>query len=361
MPYDRPQLAVLPVLSRFDSREEYDRAEEWRRTCLQETKGLFGNWLDRKVPAELMSRHLTLPYISYWSFGEQLPVRSESSPAADQISFALETVAAVIAHHFDRTDLLAENRDAYVAAVRTGKREFSHDLRVSTPRSTLAVATELIKYLEDLGVHAVLSLSGERSLLDRTEDDMRHLCLVIDGEVSRWQSAEVELFLHRTVGQDRRVIPVLTETADPHALPGYVANLRYLRFGPSQGAFEIARGLVDQLTGVTALVDTGEVDLVDVLRQATRASLRPLLWELVRELVGALQAAVGAGDEVRAKELGADLALTIRPRSSDGKNDHRTAVPPGTRVEIAWVIEILKARIRGPGGEPHEFTGVLPE
>jgi cellulose biosynthesis protein BcsQ len=154
LPYDRPQLTVLPLLSRFDAREEYDRAEEWRRICLAETKGLFHNWLDRSVPADLMSRHLTLPYISYWSFGEQLPVRTETTPAAGQISFALETVAAVVAQHFDRTDLLAENRDAYVAAARTENRRFTHHLRVSTPRSALGVANRLIKELEQLDVRS---------------------------------------------------------------------------------------------------------------------------------------------------------------------------------------------------------------
>jgi len=361
MPYDRPQLAILPLLSRFDNREEYARAEEWRSTCLEETKGLFGNWLDRDVPPELMSRHLTLPYISYWSFGEQLPVRSESSPTADQISFALETVAAVVAHHFDRTSLLAENRDAYVAAVRTGNRAFTHDLRVSTPRSTLDFTSALIKHLGNLGVRAELSLSGDRSLLTRTEDDAKHLCLVVDREVSRWQTAEVELFLHRTLGQDRRVIPVLTAEADPNALPGYVGNLRYLRLGPSRGPAEVARGLADQLTGAVALVDTGEIDLVGVLGQAGRALLRPPLWGLVDDLVGALHGAVGAGDDARAQELAADLALAIRPRTTRGEAERRVPVPPDTRAAIEWLVRLLNARAQVPGGTRHEFNGFPPE
>lgn len=265
MPYDRPQLTVLPVLSRFDAREEYDRAESWRRICLDETKGLFRNWIARDVPPELMSRHLTLPYVSYWSFGEQLPVRVESSPTPDQISYALETVAAVVGHHFDRTDLLAENRDAYVASARGGNRTYTHDVRVSTPRSTLDTATELKKELDQLGVRAELSLSGDRSLLARAEDDARHLCLIVDGKVSRWQSAEVELFLHRTLGQDRRLIPVLSQGTRPGALPGYVGNLRFLRFGPAHGPAEVATDLANQLNGGTTVTDP---DFADIQRDA---------------------------------------------------------------------------------------------
>ena len=189
-----------------------------------------------------------------------------------------------------RTELLAENRDAYVGAVRAEKRTFTREVRVSTPRSTLQGATELVKHLEAQGVHAELSLSGDRSLLGKAEDGARHLRLIVDQEVSRWQKAEVELFLHRTLGQDRRLIPVLTAGTEPHRLPGYVGNLRYLRFGLSRGPAEVARGLVEQLTGVSGLVDTGDVDLVTLMRQVTDARLRPLLWELVDELVRALNA-----------------------------------------------------------------------
>ncbi|HEY3754141.1 MAG TPA: CATRA system-associated protein [Pseudonocardiaceae bacterium] len=342
MPYDRPQLAVLPLLSRFDAREEYDRAEEWRRICLAETKGLFRNWLDRSVPAEVMSRHLTLPYISYWSFGEQLPVRSETTPAAGQISFALETVAAVVAHHFDRTDLLAENRDAYVAAARTENRRFTHDVRVSTPRSTLDAANMLIKELERLDVRAELSLSGDRSLLTRTEDDARHLCLLVDGQVSRWQSAEAELFLHRTLGQDRRLIPVLSAGTEPNALPGYVGNLRYLRFGSAYGPAEVARGLVRQLNGSIVPVESDGIDAMGVLRQAGGALLSPARWALVDEIVGELLAAASAGDDPRVREIAADLALVIRSRDGEANHRVRVSAPTDVRTAIEWLFTVLR-------------------
>ncbi|GAA1989894.1 KGGVGR-motif variant AAA ATPase [Amycolatopsis minnesotensis] len=361
LPFDRPQLAVLPVLSRFDTREEYDRSEQWRSICVDETQGLFHNWLDHKVPPEVMSRHLTLPYVSYWSFGEQLPVQSESSPGADQIGFALETVAAVVSRHFDRTDLLAENRDAYVASARTAKHAFTHDVRVSTTRSTLDFADALIADLAERGVRVRKSMSGDRSFLDNAEDDARHLCLIVDRKVSRWQSAEVELFLHRTLGQDRRVIPVLTADAEPNALPGYLGNLRYLRLGPSQGPVEVARGLVDQLNGDVSLVDAGEVDPADVVRLAAGAWLRPLLWELVDETVRALVVVAGAGDAVRTRELTADLALAIRPRAESAGDGRRTPVPSAVKATLEQARQVLEVRAKGPDGSRHEFSRFLRE
>ncbi|WP_370963090.1 CATRA system-associated protein [Amycolatopsis sp. cg9] len=341
LPFDRSRLTVLPVLSRFDNREEYGRSEEWRRIVVGETAELYRTWLDQGVAPETMSRHLTLPYVSYWSFGEQLPVLSEKTPSADQIGFALETVAAVIACRLDRTDLLAENRDAYVAAVRASRQEFKHELRVSIPRSSVGPAAELVAELEKLNVRVVKSLSGDRSLLSRAEDDARHLCLVVDGKVSRWQAAEVELFLHRTLGQDRRVIPVLTSGTEAAGLPGYVGNLRYIRLG-ARGPAEVARDLVAQLHGFTPLIEA--VDVAEVLHQARDAQLRPARWDLVDELIDGLRTAIGAGDDARANDLAADLAVATRTRPANG--DARDGAPQSTRHAIEWLLLLLDARAK---------------
>jgi MinD-like ATPase involved in chromosome partitioning or flagellar assembly len=340
LPYDRPRLTVLPVLSRFDTREEYARSQEWRRICLDETRELFGDWLHREVQPEVVSRHLTLPYVSYWSFGEQLAVRSEPSPGADQISFALETVASVIAHRFDRTDLLAENRDAYVAAARLSRRSFDLDVRVSTPQSTKEFAARLVAELGRLGIHAVRSLSGDQEVLSGRQKDARHICLLVDGQVSRWQSAEVDLFVHRSGGQDRRVIPVLTEATGPQALSGYLGNLRYLRLEHGLGPAELATRLVNLLNGAGSPTDNGGVDLVRVLRGAAEVKLRPMLWELVDEIVQALEDAVRAGDDARARELSLDLALTARSRGIQDDVD-RVPAPLKTRTAIKLAVDLL--------------------
>jgi MinD-like ATPase involved in chromosome partitioning or flagellar assembly len=352
LPFDRSRLTVLPVLSRFDNREEYDRSETWRKVCVDETTDLYRTWLDQGVGADAMSRHLTLPYVSYWSFGEQLPVLAEETPSADQIAFALETVAAVIAHRLDRTDLLAGNRDAYVAAVRESRREFAQELRVSIPRSARTVGDELVRELKRRGVKVVKSLSGDRSLLGRPEDEARHLCLVVDGKVSRWQSAEAELFFHQTLGQDRRVIPVLTPGTEPNTFPAHVGTLRYLRLGPSRGPAEVARDLVDQLKGHAPLVDADdETDLPASLRQVLGSRLRPSRWDLVDELVNGLLVTVGSGDEVRTRDLAADLALAIKARSSNG-NGHQV-VPEQTRRTVDWLLRILETRTAPTSQQPN--------
>ncbi|HEX3649799.1 MAG TPA: CATRA system-associated protein, partial [Pseudonocardiaceae bacterium] len=321
LPYDRQRHLVLPILSRLDNRVEYERAEFWRRKCVQITAPLFRNWLANTVPEDLMLRHLTLPYVSYWSFGEQLPVQEERTPSADQISFALETVAAVIAHQFDRTDLLADNRDAYVAAARTRRGYYDLDLLVSSPRSMLGVATELIDELRDLGMRAERSLSGDPDLLDQTSDPARHLCLVVDGTVSRWQATEAERFLRHTLdaGDDRQLFCVLTRSTDREQLPAFLRNLRHLRLDVGVRPRYVARelhGLINDAPPTRADVDRNALrDAAAALRKVLYEAVHRGRWPLIEQTVGDLAAALDEGDMALLQDFTVDLELLGKVRA----------------------------------------------
>jgi cellulose biosynthesis protein BcsQ len=341
MPYDRPKLAVLPVLSRFDSRVEYKRAETWYRICTASTTPLFSNWLVRHVPPALMLRHLTLPYVSYWSFGEQLPVLEETSPSTDQIAYALETVAAIVAHRFDRTDLLADNRDAYVAAAQGNARTFELDMLVSSPRSAEKVATELVSGLRELGIRAERGLSGDIDFLGTKRDTARHLCLVIDDAVTRWQTAEAEWFLRRTlVAEDRRLFPVLTAGTGSASLPGFLRNIRGMEFGPETTARDIARLLRAELEGrLTSDVDA-LADTVTVLQRTRQATLNYDGWFLVQQTLRAMSPAVANGDYGHLRTLARDLESAAN--TSTGMAGARY-LPPG---EVLDLLAELITKIR---------------
>jgi len=348
LPYDRPRHLVLPILSRLDNRVEYERAEKWQRKCAEVIAPLFGNWLVKKVPEDLALRHLTIPYVSYWSFGEQLSVLEELVPSADQISFALETVAAVVAQQFDRTDLLADNRDAYVAAARDRRQDFDLDLLVSSPRSVLRVADQLIEELRALGVRVERSSSGDLELLDRTSELAEHLCLVVDGGLSRWQVTEVERFLRHTIGQgggQRRLFCVLTDGTDPESLPGFLRNLRHLELEPGVRPTHVARELHDLLTGTP-------VGAVDPDREALRNSASALRavqhWmpsagrlSLVEQTVRGMSAALDNGDLVALRDLSVDLDVLSKPHADNGS----FTVPLSLLTEIHTLLDRIDRRI----------------
>jgi MinD-like ATPase involved in chromosome partitioning or flagellar assembly len=342
MPFDRPKHMVLPVLSRLDSRVEYERAEAWQRRCAEVVAPLFSDWLAATVPGEVMMRHLTMPYVSYWSFGEQLPVLDEPNPSADQLSYALETVAAVIAQHFDRTDLLADNRDAYVAEARAPHDEFDLDVLVSSSRSAADGAAELVDRLIRLGLRADQSLSGVPEFLDHSPQLAKHLCLVVDGEVTRWQVNEAEHFLRQTFAPgdgQRQLFLVLTRAGDRDSLPGFLRNLRPLKFGSG-----VARELHEL---ITASPDTANPDL-ETLRDAASV-LRNLPTHvshtgrvaLLRETVAGMATALSSGDLALLHDFSVDLELLGKTRG----NAHAVTLPTDLTHEIRTLLDRIDRRL----------------
>jgi hypothetical protein len=347
MPYDRAPHLVLPILSRLDNRVEYERADTWQRRCAEIATPLFRNWLAKTVPEDLMLKHLTLPYVSYWSFGEQLPVLEETTPSADQISFALETVAAVIAQQFDRTELLADNRDAYVAAARTQRRAYDLDLLVSSPRQLLATTTALIDELGALGLRVGRSLSGDPEFLHRDADPAKHLCLVVADEVSRWQVTEAERFLRHTLDSDgdRQLFCVLTRDTDRERLPAFLRNLRHLQLEVGVRPGRVAEQLHGLVTdGGPANVETDRNTLrtaASALRQVPGELGHRGRWALVDQTVRDMAAALDDGDLPLLQDLTVDLELLCQVRTRSAQ----VAAPDELRHRIKVLLDRIDRRI----------------
>ncbi|GHF98292.1 MULTISPECIES: CATRA system-associated protein [Amycolatopsis] len=347
MPYDRPPHLVLPVLSRLDNRVEYERAEGWQHRCAELTAPLYRNWLAKSVTQEQMLRHTTVPYVSYWSFGEHLPVTEELTPSADQISYALESIAAVIAQQFDRTALFADNRDAYVAAARTQRQSYRLDLLVSISRPEPPIATELINELVDLKLQVERSVSTDPEFFDHGSDPAKHLCLVIDGEVSRWQATEAERFLRHALDadSDRRLFCVLTRRTDPEKLPAFLRNLRLFRLDANTRPRQVARQLHEVIIDAPAgRTDSGHVALQDAaaaLRKVPVELSREGRWAIVEQTVIDMATALDDNDMALLKELTADLDLLNEVRVTGS----RVTTPDGLREHIDALLARIDRRI----------------
>jgi hypothetical protein len=291
-----------------------------------------------------MLRHLTLPYVSYWSFGEQLPVLEETTPSTDQIAYALETVAAIVANGFDRTDLLADNRDAYVAAAQGQARTFDVEIVVSSPRSAERVATEIVAALENLGIRAKRSLSGDIDFLGRTRDKARHLCLVIDEKVSRWQTAEAEWFLRRTlVAEDRRLFPVLTSNTPAASLPGFLRNIRRLELGKGLTPHVVALILRAELIGEpSSEMDAGGhalAGVVHLLEEIRQSSLDHEGWFRVEQALLAMRPAAANGDLGSLMTLAREIELITRTTPPEGRH-----APPSVTNLVSELVNAINRR-----------------
>ncbi|SBW21440.1 putative ATP/GTP-binding protein [Candidatus Protofrankia californiensis] len=267
LPYDRSLLMTLPVPARFDSREEYRRAQYWQERFSKELAPLFRNWAVEGVSIERLLGFLTIPYVSYWSFGEDLPALEEEDPTPEKIGYSLETLAATIAHRLDRSELLVESRDSFVdAATRLGLRSrnddgYEIDVFISSSRKDDRLATSL----EDLLARRSLRVAGPSRLrqlgvgistdwqreMDTLLARSRHLVALFDGPyLDRAQSYEIDRFIRQTLDDrsNRMVLPVLTSDAEPDHLPSLLASRQYLRITGEEDLSDVADGIVDTIT-----------------------------------------------------------------------------------------------------------------
>jgi MinD-like ATPase involved in chromosome partitioning or flagellar assembly len=103
LPRDRAKLVVVPLIGRDESFTEYELSSSWRTRISNELGFTLSDWLPTAVDAETYFQKVFIPYYSYWSFGENLPViqqeREISNPAS--ISAAYARLASLIENGLD--------------------------------------------------------------------------------------------------------------------------------------------------------------------------------------------------------------------------------------------------------------------
>src|SRR5258708_25655220 len=95
-PLDRAKLLVVPVVSRFERRLEYNYADRWLARFAEEFPPMYSDWAHKDVSAKDLLNFIRIPYIPRWSFGEEIPAALRDTKDADDIAFSLETLAALV-------------------------------------------------------------------------------------------------------------------------------------------------------------------------------------------------------------------------------------------------------------------------
>lgn len=240
LPYDRAALVTLPIVSRLDTREEYARAQQWRGEVAQRLAPYFSKWIVEGTSPEQVLEWITIPYFAIWSFGEKLPILEERSRSPDLVSYYLESLAALIAHHLADCDRLVESRDVYVASARAeGLRggRFRYHIFLSHTPSDEGTARQLAEVLEadsDKGLRVFLpsrDIPADEAWLPATREGIthsQHFVFLVGAEgFSPRQEAEAGLFIKQAAeeGLERIAIPVLTRGGDIERLPYLLAQL----------------------------------------------------------------------------------------------------------------------------------------
>jgi len=101
LPLDRRRLLAVPVPARDESRTEYELATKWKQTFARRFGELYRDWLPSGKTVHDAIDLLRIPYVPYWSFGEQLPAIQEGTSAHDSLGHAYEILARMLAARLD--------------------------------------------------------------------------------------------------------------------------------------------------------------------------------------------------------------------------------------------------------------------
>jgi MinD-like ATPase involved in chromosome partitioning or flagellar assembly len=288
LPVDRPALVPLPIVAKFEQREEYERAQVWRTRFLDYLNPFFDVWAPKEIDRTILVDGLTIPYVPRWTFGEDLAaliepqstsgVRTTSAP----VSYILETIAAILTNEFNKIQLLCSSRDEYVLTARTAAETAARILTASADSSerifishmqkdadlVRIIASFLISHgyeiISDSKRSAAMSFSAQFEELIERADAM----IVIVGPVgltSEFQAREVEWFLRQSLRSDvrRPLIPLL--------LPGAGNALKDSRLADFAGVhIDPERPLNRQLDHILQRLTTGLVPAtMDVVPSAS--------------------------------------------------------------------------------------------
>jgi cellulose biosynthesis protein BcsQ len=101
LPRDRKRLFAVPVPARDESRTEYEKAAQWKDRFAGRFGELYRDWLPSGIKPRDAIEMLRIPYVPYWSFGEQLPAIEEGTGDPSSIGRAYEILARILATRLD--------------------------------------------------------------------------------------------------------------------------------------------------------------------------------------------------------------------------------------------------------------------
>lgn len=118
LPFDRLKLCCVPIPGKFDTITEHEESQIWLDRFAIALKPLYADWLPSSVDNRAFLKFTKLPYVSYYSFGEKLPVEEHGSSDPTGLGFAYENLAAVLGNALEDTELLLNDRARFVHQIK---------------------------------------------------------------------------------------------------------------------------------------------------------------------------------------------------------------------------------------------------
>jgi MinD-like ATPase involved in chromosome partitioning or flagellar assembly len=169
LPRDRTKLVVIPLLGRDESTTEYELSSIWRARISEQLGFTLSDWLPNGVGPMSYFQKVFIPYYSYWSFGENLPVieRDEELGNPTSISSAYARLTSlieagldwkVLEKGVDSAEINSLRSKASIGEVKSVELEASRAEIEKLAAERRELEEKLIQRMRRLGVIAALTI-----------------------------------------------------------------------------------------------------------------------------------------------------------------------------------------------------------
>jgi cellulose biosynthesis protein BcsQ len=253
LPFDRKSLIGLPILSKFDSSEEYKISQEWIKLSTKRLSAVYSNWLPKDINTQDFVELTKIPYIPYFSFGEKLAVKEQSSKDPTGMVYAYETVSAIIADNLENVSNIIKNRDAFIEQQDRRQKEkntmpfYKKKVFINYAKEDEYLATEIFNRLLDYGVEPWMNIKsikpGEpiQETIENTIKETDIFLSIITKNYSDSVAAEneFEYAFNMTQNKINSRLKILTLIFEIVNLPRIIAESKSIDFKKQQNFDEL--------------------------------------------------------------------------------------------------------------------------
>ena len=244
LPFDRYSLNCLPVPSRFDSNEEFTISRQWLQRFAEALKDIYDDWLPRSIDRRQFLEVTKIPYSSYFSFGEKLPVIEQGTTDPTGLGYAYENIATILSDKFESVEELLSNRDGLVAE----QLPPTSQARIFIAHSSTdkALVLDLYDRLKEAGYRPWLDykdLLPGQSLPQEIEKAIDHSDVILVCLSSRsmesfdhgYVTEELKIVLNKYAERPRKELHLVPIRFDDFSVPNfdqaeYGVNLRHIQW-----------------------------------------------------------------------------------------------------------------------------------
>lgn len=167
LPVQRQRILTLPVPTRIDANTEFKISQEWAERFATEWTKYYDEWLPLTESKRRFVDQIKLPYISYFSYGEKLPIIEQGTTDKAGLGYAYESLGALIANGLGDAGQFINDRDAYVTTFDSGNMNRFFPVEKAKATGTKQKAVQLFCIYNNSDVREYQQLRKHLTVLEK--------------------------------------------------------------------------------------------------------------------------------------------------------------------------------------------------